>query len=214
MNLQAYDAFVFDLDGTLIDSEQYHAQAFADAVVAQSGYHLTENEYREFFGKHSTWFARELNERHGLSLSPDDVLEYKRRRVREIFEAKPFSGAREFLEVWFGRKTMALATNSPAEFVLPALEDAGLIRFFKCVTTSDEVVHRKPHPEIVERTIQKLGVDPLKTLVFEDQLIGVQAAQSAGAQVVAVDNGQFVDYPADVPKYSWSKLLKLSGDTA
>ena len=210
MKLCDYDAFIFDLDGTIIDSEKYHSRAFADAVLAQSGYRLTPEEHLEFFGKHSAWFAEELNARHGLSLDPEGVLAHKRRRVREIFEARPFSGAREFLERWFGKKPMALATNSPLGFVQPALEKAGLLEFFDHITTSDEVAHRKPDPEIIERTIQKLGSDPLKTLVFEDQLIGIQAARAAGAQVVAVDNGQSVDFPVDVNIRTWRELLTFS----
>lgn len=210
MRLRDYEAFIFDLDGTLIDSEKYHAKAFADAVLAQSGYRLTPAEYREFFASHSTRFSQVLNERHGLALDPDRVLEYKRRRVGEIFSAETFSGAREFLDRWNGKMRMALATNSPLSFVLPALESVGLFRYFDCVTTADEVRNRKPSPEIVETTLQKLQADPLKTLVFEDQLIGIASARAAGTDVVAVDNGQAVQYPADVSVYTWNELLELS----
>jgi len=202
--------FLFDLDGTLIDSEGYHARAFADAVLAQSGYRISQDEHREFFSSHSTWFAEELNRRHGLSLNPDEVLAHKRKRVREIFKARPFKGAREFLDFWKGRKPIALASNSPIGFVGPALKEAGLIDYFDVITTSDEVTRRKPDPEMIERTIQKLGADPLRTLVFEDQLIGVNAAQAAGAQVVAVDNGQPVAFPPDVALHTWSELLAFS----
>jgi len=213
MKLCDYDAFIFDLDGTIIDSEKYHSRAFADAVLAQSGYRLSPEEHLEFFGKHSAWFAEELNARHGLSLDPDGVLAHKRRRVNEIFEARPFSGAREFLERWMDKKPMALATNSSLGFVRPALEKAGLMDFFQHITTADEILHRKPDPEIIERTVQKLGSDPLKTLVFEDQLIGIEAARSAGAQVVAVDNGQSVDFPVDVEVHTWRDLLAMTEST-
>ena len=146
-------------------------------------------------------------------MDPEEVLALKRRRVNEIFVAKPFTGALEFLAFWHGRKTMALATNSPLGFVRPALEHSGMLDFFDCITTADEVTHRKPHPEIIERTIQKLRSDPLKTLVFEDQLIGIQAARSAGTRVVAVDNGQAVDFPPDVEVRSWNELINGSRDT-
>lgn len=108
---------------------------------------------------------------------------------------------------------MALASNSPRGFVIPALKKAGLAKYFDCITTADEVSHRKPDPEIIVRTIQKLQVDPLKALVFEDQLIGIHAARTAGAQVVAVNNGQDVDYPADVTVVTWKELLcKVRGE--
>ncbi|VGO18499.1 HAD family hydrolase [Pontiella sulfatireligans] len=210
MKLWNYEAFVLDLDGTLIDSGKYHARAFADAVQEQSGYMLTADEHHEFFAMHSTWFSTVLNKRHGLSLKPESVLAQKRKRVEEIFVAELFSGARDFLERWYGKKPMALATNSPLSFVQSALKKADVMKYFECITTADDVVNRKPDPEVVEVSIQRLQADPLNTLVFEDQLIGIEAARAAGAKVIAVDNGQPVNYPVDVAVYNWSELLKLS----
>jgi len=208
--LWPYEAFILDFDGTLVDSGKYHARAFADAVLAQSGYQLTRDEHHEFFGKHSTWFTEVLNDRYGLALDPDRVLAQKRARVQEIFEAELFDGAREFLERWHGRKPMALATNSPLSFVLPALKNADLLRYFNFITTADEVTHRKPSPEIIEVSLRKLRVRPQAALVFEDQLIGVEAARSAGAGVILVNNNQPVEHPADVPVHSWAELIRLS----
>jgi HAD superfamily hydrolase (TIGR01509 family) len=210
MKLWDYDAFILDLDGTLIDSGKYHAQAFADAVLEHSGYVLTPAEHNEFFGSHSTWFSRTLNERYGLRLDPESVLESKRARMREIFIVELFAGAHDFLALWQGRRPMALATNSPLSFVQPALEKADMLKYFECIITSNDVVHRKPDPEIIECTVQRLRVDPLRTLVFEDQMIGIEAARSAGAQVVAVDNGQPVEFPVDVPVHTWAELLSFS----
>ena len=207
MNLADFQAFVFDLDGTLIDSGKYHAQAFADVVLEASGYRLMPAEHLEFFASHSESFCPVLNERHGLSLDPAAVLASKRVRVTQIFQADLFQGARAFLDKWHGRRPFGLATNSPLEFVQPALEEAEILDYFEVIATSDEVEHRKPHPEIFEVTFRKLGVDPLKTVVFEDQLAGIQAAQSAGARVVAVDNGQPVTFPSDIPVFSWQELL-------
>ena len=169
MKLCDYDAFVFDLDGTLIDSGKYHSQAFADAVFAQSGYPLTSSEHHEFFASHSSRFAHVLNERHGLQLIPEKVLEYKRKRVQEIFVAELFTGAQQFLDRWVEKKPLALATNSPLSFVQPALEAAEIFRYFNCVITADDVVHRKPDPEIIEVCLRKLGVGAAKTLVFEER---------------------------------------------
>jgi len=209
MNLLDYEAFVFDFDGTLIDSGKYHAQAFADAVLAQSGYRLTSREHLEVFASHSEHFCPVLNNRHSLSLDATAILTAKRTRVKEIFKADLFGGAREFLDQWRGLRSFGLATNSPLEFVKPALDESGILSYFDCITTSDEVANRKPNPEIFEITFQKLGVDPLKTVVFEDQLIGIDAARAAGAQVVAIDNGQPVVFPPDIPVLSWKELLNI-----
>ena len=208
MNLKDFDAFVFDLDGTLIDSGRYHAQAFSDAVLEQSGYRLTLGERDEFFASHSVPFARVLNDRHDLQLVPERVLKQKRRRMKAIFQINLFEGARAFLEKWRGIKPLGLATNSPLSFVAPALEDVGLSGFFDSLTTSDEVRNRKPDPEMVQLAFQKLKANPLRSLVFEDQLIGIEAARLAGAQVVAVNNGQPVEFPKGVSVMTWKELLR------
>ncbi|MEN8253938.1 MAG: HAD family phosphatase [Verrucomicrobiota bacterium] len=207
MRLQNFEAFILDMDGTLIDTGKYHARAFADAVLEQSGYALTPGEHHEFFASHTKPFSQVLNERYGLSLEPERVLLQKRRRMEEVFVAELFEGAREFLERWHGKKPMALATNSPLSFARPALEETGLMEYFDCITTTDEVANKKPDPEIIEITIQKLRVDPLKTLVFEDQLMGIEAARTAGAHVMAIDNGQHVEFPPDIPVATWKELL-------
>jgi len=207
MRLRDFEAFILDMDGTLIDSGKYHARAFADAVLEQSGYALTPGEHDEFFATHSMPFSHVLNKRHGLSLEPERVLAQKRRHMEEIFVAELFEGAREFLDLWYGKKPMALASNSPLCFVRPALKEAGLTEYFDCITTADEVENRKPDPEMIEITIQKLRVDPLNTLVFEDQLMGIDAARAAGAHVVAIDNDQPVEFPPDIPVATWKELL-------
>ena len=93
MKLWDFEAFILDLDGTLIDSGKYHARAYAHAVLEHSGYALTPAEHDEFFGSHSTWFSRALNKRYGLGLDPERVLESKRARMREIFRVELFAGA-------------------------------------------------------------------------------------------------------------------------
>jgi len=208
MKLTDYDAFILDLDGTLIDSGKYHAQAFADAVLEQGGYELTPAEYDEFFATHSTLFAVTLNQRHGLLLDPERVLAQKRIRMRELFRVELFTGARDFLERWHGEKPLALATNSPADFVYPALKASGIDRYFVSIATADDVAKRKPDPELIHISIQRLDVDPARALVFEDQLIGFESAQRAGASVVAVDNGQSVNFPSGIPVLSWKELLQ------
>ena len=210
MNLWAYEAFILDLDGTLIDSGKFHARAFADSVLAENGYALKPAEHHEFFASHTNIFTGVLNERYGMDLDWKRVLQRKRKRMKEIFKAELFPGAQEFLDFWRGRKPMALATNSPLAFVKPALEEAGLLDYFDAVTTADEVERRKPAPEIIEISLQKLNVDATRVLVFEDQLIGVDAALTAGTRVLAVNNGQPVQFPDSIAVHTWNELLNLS----
>lgn len=199
------EAFVFDLDGTLIDSEKYHAEGFALAVEALSGYRLTPAERREFFESHTGTFTPVLSERHGLDLDVVRVLEYKRAHVRKHFRTEVFPDAADFIAKWRSRKRLALASNSPRHFVRHALEEAGLTDCFETVCTADDVTHRKPDPEMYRLALRRLDLPPKAVLVFEDSPAGVTAAQNAGCAVVMVDNGagRTVD---GVPQYSWKEL--------
>lgn len=207
-DLIQYKAFIFDLDGTLIDSEKYHADGFAQAVEALSGYRLTPAERREFFEAHTDTFTPVLCARHGLTLDPNAVLEQKRAHVREHFKTELFPGVTAFIEKWRGRKRMALASNSPLHFVRGALDAAGLADCFEAVCTADDVAHRKPDPEMYLLTLRRLNLPAPDMLVFEDSPAGVSAARAAGCRVLMIDNGAGRSV-AGVPQYTWKELLKL-----
>jgi len=206
--LDEYKAFIFDLDGTLINSEKYHADGFAHAVKELSGYQLTPAERREFFEAHTNIFTPVLAARHGLKLDPDEVLNLKRDYVGRHFKAEIFPGVEAFIEKWRSSMRMALASNSPRIFVKQALVEAGLIDLFESVITADDVTHRKPDPEMYELTLKNLKLAPEDVMIFEDSPAGVAAAQAAGCAVVMIENGagRSVD---DVPRYTWKELRQF-----
>ncbi len=204
-DLNSYKAFIFDLDGTLIDSEKYHAEGFAQAVEALSGYRITDGERREFFESHTNTFAPVLAMRHGLDLNTEAVLQYKREHVRRHFKTDVFPQAIHFIRKWRNRKRLSLASNSPRQFVKNALIEGGMIDLFETVCTADDVTHRKPDPEMYSLTLEWLGLAPAEVLIFEDSPSGVQAAQSAGCPVVMVETGGQRTV-AGVEKFTWRDL--------
>jgi HAD superfamily hydrolase (TIGR01509 family) len=204
-DLNQYKAFVFDLDGTLIDSEKYHADGFEQAVEALTGYRITEAERREFFESHTNTFAPVLAQRHGLDLNVDETLDYKRKHVREHFKTDVFPQAVYFIKKWKGRKRMALASNSPKHFVKNALIEGGMIDLFESVCTADDVTHRKPDPEMYTLTLNWLKLEPHEVVVFEDSPAGVKAAQAAGCPVVMIENGSGRTVEG-IEKFTWRDL--------
>ncbi|HPR83000.1 MAG TPA: HAD family phosphatase [Pontiellaceae bacterium] len=206
--LDEYKAFIFDLDGTLINSEKYHADGFAYAVETLSGYRLTPAERREFFEGHTHLFTPVLAERHGLTLDPNEVLARKRVHVDKHFKVEVLPGAEAFIEKWRGRMRLALASNSPRPFVKQALVGAGLIDVFESVITADDVTHRKPDPEMFILTLENLRLKPDDVIVFEDSPAGVAAAQAAGCPVVMIENGAGRSVEG-VPRYTWKELKQF-----
>lgn len=205
-DFQQANALIFDLDGTLINSEKYHADGFAQAVEALSGYRITDAERREFFEAHTTAFTPVLAARHGLDLDAARVLDYKRQNVKENFRTEVFPDAMAFIEKWRGRIRMALASNSSSHFVQNALKETGLTGCFESICTADDVTHRKPDPEMYLLTLRRLGLAAGRVFVFEDSPAGVRAAQAAGCPVLMVENGggRMVD---GVKKVTWKELM-------
>jgi putative hydrolase of the HAD superfamily len=201
-------AFIFDLDGTLIDSERYHADGFAHAVESLSGHLISDAERREFFESHTSVFTPILAKRHGLALDPADVLKLKRAYVRDHFKTDVFPLAIPFIKKWRGRKRLALASNSTKNFVRKALVKARMIDLFEAVCTSDDVAHRKPDPEMYHLILERLDLPPADVLVFEDSPAGVAAAQGAGCPVVMVENGAGRSVEG-VEKYTWKELTSF-----
>lgn len=204
-DLSQYKAFIFDLDGTLIDSERYHADGFEQAVKALTGYQITEAERREFFEGHTSTFAPVLAERHGLDLNVDEALDYKRAHVRDNFKADVFPQAIHFIRKWRGRKRLSLASNSPKQFVKNALIEGAMIDLFETVCTADDVTHRKPDPEMYTLTLKWLGLQPHEVMVFEDSPSGVKAARAAGCPVIMINNGSGRTVEG-VEQFTWREL--------
>lgn len=182
-------AVLWDLDGTLIDTEPYWI-ACEHELVAQFGGRWTEADAHSIVGFDLLDSARVIRDRGGVNLPPAEIVERLCTGVVErIRRAMPWRpGARELL-VALGRAGVpcALVTmswRSITDEVLAQLP-AGT---FRAVITGDAVMNGKPHPEPYRRAAEELGVDPLSCVAIEDSPTGVASAEAAGCVVVAVPN--------------------------
>ncbi|MDB6167627.1 MAG: beta-phosphoglucomutase family hydrolase [Verrucomicrobia bacterium] len=183
-----FAGYIFDLDGTLIDTMPLHYQAW-DAAMRHAGLpHALDEDYFYALGGVPTRRVAELfGEHYKLKLDPDAVFHRKEALFMELQnEARLIEPVVEFARRVFTTHPLAIASGGPRVIVRRSLELTGLLPLFRAVVTADDVVHGKPAPDMFLLAAQKLGVPPEECLVFEDAEPGIKGALAAGMKVVRV----------------------------
>lgn len=184
----SFDAVVFDLDGTLIDTESLCNAAGTEAC-ANLGFPVSLAFFEGLAGIDDRTRARLIEEHTGRPVEYRAFLaEWDRLctlRFQEGIPIKP--GALELLtRLSAGGIPLALATSSREGPAREKLEGADLLRFFRTVVTFDDVAAPKPAPDPYLLATERLGVPPGRSLAFEDSETGARSAQAAGLTVVQV----------------------------
>ena len=187
-------AFIFDLDGVVVDSMPVHTLAW-QRYLAELGIAGNQVE-RRMHGRRNDEIVRDFL---GPDVDPQAVFEHgaaKERLFREMIGsqlgARMVPGLVDFLER--SRPTpIALATNAEPANVDFVLNGAAIRSFFSVIVDGTQVAHAKPAPDVFLHASKLLGVDPANCIVFEDSPVGVAAARAAGMRVVGVLTHQPLD---------------------
>jgi beta-phosphoglucomutase len=181
-------AVVFDLDGVLADSEGLHILAWEE--IARE-YRLAEDRMplHDWIGYPDTEIVKDVVREHGLSVSPEDLLEHKRRIFRRLIaeKLKPIPGSVEALSE-LDSIPLGLATSSSRSEAELMLRILGVTDRFRTIVTSNDVMRSKPEPDSYLLAVQRLEVAPEYCVAIEDSATGVQSARQAGLIVLAVTN--------------------------
>lgn len=181
-------AFIFDMDGVIIDSNPQHRLAW-EAFNRRYGLETTEDMHRRMYGRRNDQIVRDF---FGEQLSENEVAARgfaKEALYREMIagriESMLVPGLREFLDRH--RDTpKAVASNAEPANVDFLLDGAGLRPYFRVVVDGHQVTRPKPYPDVFLRAAGLLGVPPAECLVFEDSHSGVEAAQAAGMKIIGL----------------------------
>lgn len=186
-----FAAFIFDCDGTLVDSMPLHFVAWKDSLIHHGAtFDFTEEIFYSQAGIREQDTVNMLNLKYGTQIDADSVAKVKGEmfhlRLVEVQEVKPVA---DVARAWHGKIPMSVASGSEPETVHACLTTTGLIDLFQTIITPRDVARGKPAPDMFLLAAERMGVKPEQCLVFEDGQSGLDAAKAAGMQSVFVPRG-------------------------
>ncbi|MFJ3672813.1 HAD family hydrolase [Streptomyces sp. NPDC090106] len=211
MNDLGATSVIFDLDGTLVDSEPNYFEASRALLAAHGVEDFTWEDNAAYVGI-STWETLGLwQERFGLAGPRSALLDDLNRRYLELarVHTPAYPEMRAFVELLAGQGVaMAVASGSSPEAIEAILTGTGLDAYLPIVVSADEVERGKPAPDVFLEAARRLGADPADCVVVEDAAPGAAAAHAAGMRCVAVP---YVAGQADAPEFATAGLLLRGG---
>jgi beta-phosphoglucomutase family hydrolase len=184
-----FAGYIFDLDGTLVDTMPLHYRAWNRAMQhAGLKEELNEDLFYSLGGVPTRGVARIFADHYGLMIDVEKVFHQKEALFLELKSEMKLIEA----VVAFARRGAAqgipvsVASGGPRDIVRHTLELMHLRSLFPVVVTPEDVTHGKPAPDMFLLAAKKMGVPPAKCLVFEDAEPGIRAAEAAGMKWVRV----------------------------
>ena len=183
-------AFLFDLNGTMIDDMDYHTDAWNHILNTELGANLSRQEVKmEMYGKGEEMLVRVFGEERFTAQEMVSLIRNKEQAYQDAFRPhlKLITGLDAFLQKAYERDIkMAIGSAAIAfniDFVVDGLH---LHKYFPVTISADDVTESKPHPETFLACAQQLGVEPEHCIVFEDNPKGVESALRGGMKAIVI----------------------------
>jgi HAD superfamily hydrolase (TIGR01509 family) len=182
----SFRAYLFDCDGTIVDSMPLHYIAWKTAL-AEWNCVYDEQLFYSWGGKPTDVIVSTLNHIHGLNMPVEAVVEHKEKLYFELLpQLKAIPEVLEHIEAEQGRIPFAVVSGGRFSSVSRSLSTLGLMDKFDTIVSADDYIHGKPAPDCFLLAAERLGVAPADCLVFEDTDLGIEAATAAGMASVKV----------------------------
>lgn len=183
---QRAKGLIFDLDGTLANTMPIHYLAWRNAA-AQYGIDFTPELFQQLAGIPLYPTVQKLNEIFGMNIDPKEMGDLKEDEFEQNMHLTPeIKIVTDLVRLYHGKLPMAVGTGGSRRLALKTLDIIGLNGYFEALVTSEDVENYKPDPETFLKCAALMGVHPSDCEVFEDGILGIKAALSAGMMVVDV----------------------------
>ncbi|MEE1755369.1 HAD family hydrolase [Streptomyces sp. SP18CS02] len=204
-------AVIFDLDGTLVDSEPNYYEAGRRLLEHYGVTGFSWERHTDFIGIGTRETLAALKKEYGIGAPLDELLAGKNRHYLELARAatEVFPQMRTFVERLHGEGVpMAVASGSSRAAIEAVLAGTGLDAYLPVRVSAEEVERGKPEPDVFLEAARRLGAEPADCVVLEDAPPGAAAAHAAGMRCVAVP---YVAGTADDPAFRRAGLLFPGG---
>lgn len=192
-NMSGIKAVIYDVDGTMVNSEPLHLAAWDEALhrFAHKLTDLSQEFQATMTGKKPIAIAEGMVDELHIAAGAHELLEVKTKLFLQAaqtrLEGMPgvVESTRRLADEGY---ELAIGTSLDRDYVNLVLDRLGIPDAFKVIVTSDEIKNGKPHPETYLTVIQRLGMQPDECVVLEDAKSGIQSARAAGAYCIAIEN--------------------------
>jgi HAD superfamily hydrolase (TIGR01509 family) len=185
-----FRAYLFDCDGTIVDSMPLHYIAWKTAF-AEWNCPFPEDIFYSWGGKPTREIIATLNEMHGLAMPVETLAEHKEELYFMMLpQLKAIPEVVEIIEAEHGRIPFAVVSGGRRISVTKALSTLHLMDKFETIVGSEDYVNSKPAPDAFLLAAERLGVAPKDCLAFEDTDMGIASATAAGMATVKIASPQ------------------------
>lgn len=183
-----YSGYIFDCDGTLADSMVVHHQAWLAALALHGArFEFGWELFTSRAGMSLPKTVEALNEQFGLRMDPEAVTAAQHEAyVRLLPSVRPIVPVVELAQRVAQVAPVSVASGGEKTVVLRTLELIGLGTTFSVVVTAEDVAFGKPAPDMFLLAAERMGVPARECVVFEDSVLGMEAARRAGMAAVLV----------------------------
>lgn len=198
-------AVLFDMDGTIIDSEPYW-MASEQALAAEHNGIWTANDGLDIIGMDLDESSKVIKERANIPLEPEEIKNRLTNDVQsKLAKVVPWRpGAQELLLELRRRNVKTALVTMALHRMAQQVVDAIPFNAFDVIVAGDDVTRGKPHPEAYEKAAALLGYETSKCIAFEDSITGLTSAEAAGTYAIGIPN--IIEIPQKPGRIIWPTL--------